>query len=65
MTPEVTVAVTYRRKDGVTVSRTVTVTRSIYDKAPMATFRKNAKRRALEAVNAVLGTRADAIEVPE
>lgn len=61
MVPEVTVSVTYSRSDGVTVSRTVVVRKSTYDRAPMTAFRANAKRRAIEAVNAVLGTKPDTV----
>ena len=61
MVPELTVLVSYQRQDGVKVSRQVTVTKSIYDRAPMAKFKADAKRRALEAVNAVLGTKPDVV----
>lgn len=57
MVASISVLVSYERADGVKVSRQVTVTKSMYDKAPMATFKKNAARRALEAVNAVLGVK--------
>lgn len=65
MTPTATIEVVYTRHDGTIISRKVQVTRSMYDRAPMATFRANVKRRAIEAVNAVLGTQPDVkIEVP-
>lgn len=56
MSPEVHISVMYQRSDGVVVSRSVTVTQSMYSKSPVGDFKKNARRRALEAVNAVLGT---------
>ena len=59
MTPEIVVAVRYSRADGVTVWREVRVTKSMYDKQPMAMFRANARRRATEAVNAVFGTKIE------
>ena len=65
MTPEAVISVQYTRKDGTVISRTVRVTKSVYDRAPMATFKLNFRRRALEAVNAVLGTKPDVtIEKP-
>ena len=53
----VTIEATYQRDDGVTVSRRVVVERSIYPKTQTVTsFKNHARRRALEAVNAVLGS---------
>jgi hypothetical protein len=59
MAVEATVSVSYTRADGTVISRSVRVTKSVYDKSPMATFRTNVKRRAIEAVNSVLGTSPD------
>lgn len=54
---EVTVEAIYKRDDGVTVTRRVVVTRSVYGKRQtIASFKNHARRRALEAVNAVLGS---------
>ena len=61
MVPTIRVSVTYERQDGVTISRSVVVTKSIYDRAPMTKFRENARRRAIEAVSAVLGTKPDVV----
>lgn len=59
MTPEATISVSYTRLDGTVISRSVRVQKSIYGRAPMSEFKANVKRRAMEAVNSVMGTSPD------
>jgi hypothetical protein len=56
---EATISITLKRGDGVTVARTVTVTSSLYDSAPVTQFKARARRRAIECLNSVLGAKAE------
>lgn len=57
--PEATISVSLTRADGVTVARTVRVSQSIYDHAPVTAFKQRVRRRAIEAVNSVIGSPKD------
>lgn len=53
---EVTIEVVAKHDDGTTVSRRVSVGKSLYTPETALAFRKKVKRNAIAALNAVVGT---------
>lgn len=55
MAREITVQVTYKRGDGVVLSRSVFVQENPYSRRHVSDFKSSAKRKGMEAINSVLG----------